>query len=96
MKVSDFESYFDLAGYHFGGTFHPPVIKKNDGTFQIRILKESTMSRTGISTVNYEYFYTDKKGVITQCPRGLTKEFKGRKVEDVAKVAKELATKDAP
>ena len=74
------ESLGEIVGYNFG-TYSPGVRKKEDGSYTVRILDSYSVSRSGSRSTSYAYFDISKDGIITSCPRGTTKMFKGRKVE---------------
>lgn len=87
IRFEQIENRFELISYRwFDGTLKAAVIKKDDGTYQIRILT----SRRG-STDRYGYFEANADGVITAAPYGHTKDYKGGRItgldEAVAKYA---------
>jgi hypothetical protein len=76
--------------------FCPAIVKqeKEGGGYSIRILVSSSQNfRSGGVSNSWDYFTTDAEGVITQCPRGMTKEFKGWKIRDIEAKVEEYKDK---
>ena len=86
------ESLGLLASYDIG-KFSPAVWKKPDGAYCVRTLEGMSFNRSGSCCRSWGYFDLDKDGIITSCPRGLTKRFKGCKVRDIEAKVEEYKDK---
>lgn len=93
MKEVHVASLGRLAGYTFGGKWCPAVFKKDRGGYGVRILLGASFSTRGTSQ-SYGYYDLDDNHVITSCPRGYTKQFKGAKVVDLLDVMRKWETKE--
>jgi hypothetical protein len=82
MNEINIESLGEIVGYNFG-KYCPGVIKKDDGSYSVRVIERIAYSRNGSRSISYGYFTLDKDAVITSCPRSLTKAYKGRKIRDI-------------
>lgn len=84
------ENRFELIGYRwFDGTWKAAVIKKDDGTAQIRVL----VSRRG-NNDRYGYFEINADGVITASPRGYAKDYNGYRITGLDDAIAKYATDD--
>lgn len=76
IRFERIEDRFELISYRwFDGSLKPAVIRKDDGTYQIRVLTSRTAK-----TDRYGYFVTDTDGVITAAPYGHAKDYKGGRI----------------
>lgn len=91
--IDDPKQLGQLASYNFAG-FSPAVYRNKPWTndppgthhgYCVRILMKSTWSSSGGNQTKYGYFELDKEGVITSCPRSMTKTWKGTKLADIDK-----------
>jgi hypothetical protein len=75
--------------------FCPAVIKeKQKEGYSIRILVSSNQDfRSSRVQTSWDYFTTDAEGVIISCPRGMTKQFKGYRIRDIAAKVEEYKEK---
>lgn len=87
------ESLGQLTGYSLGGTWCPAVFKKDRGGYGVRILLGVSISQRYLSS-RYGYYDLDDGHVITRCPRGYTKQFKGAKVVDLLDAMKKWETEE--
>lgn len=72
ITLQDIKDRFDLSFSIFGGS---PITLIDNG-YQIRIRTAVKInSIRGTTTINWDYFMTDKDGIIYRSPRGYAKEF---------------------
>jgi hypothetical protein len=84
------ERRFELIGYRwFDGTWKAAVIRKDDGTSQIRVL----ISRRGNSD-RYGYFEINADGIITASPRGYARDYNGTRITGLDDAIIKYATDD--
>jgi hypothetical protein len=74
------------------GTFHPAVIKREDGTYRVRV-ETTSITRGSSTTAGYGYFFLDSEGVVTKSPHGRGRECNGIRVTGMDEAAKAHAGK---
>lgn len=90
IRFDSIEARFELIGYRwFDGAWKAAVIKKDDGTAQIRVLT----SRRG-NTDRYGYFEINADGVITASPRGHARDYNGARITGLDEAVAKYATDD--
>ena len=78
LQLSYIEAYFELSSMRFFGSFMPAVSKMKNGGYRIRVLKSETKTYGHQTQVEYEYFETDKDGLVLSSPRGCAKKFNNK------------------
>jgi hypothetical protein len=92
--VEAIESEFELISFRwFGGKWCPAVTRKDDGTYQIRVLM-SRITRGADVTDKYDYFELDADGVIVRSPRGYARTYNKLRVRDIADAVARFAAED--
>lgn len=91
-------NYLPLASYTMFGKFHPAVYKKYDskGEFEgygIRVITKRIQKFNGSTEYTWDYFELDKEGVVTKCPRGHTKQYKGTTIDNIEQAVEEYKDK---
>jgi hypothetical protein len=86
------ENLGQLASQTFMGRFSPAITKNTNG-YSVRIFKSCYHDVSGNSKQAWDYFDTDLEGKILKCPRGMTKEFKGKIVDNIEASYKEYKEK---
>jgi hypothetical protein len=90
IRFERIEDRFELISYRwFDGSLKPAVIRKDDGTYQIRVLTSRTAK-----TDRYGYFETDADGLITAAPRGHAKDYKGGRITGLDDAVAKYAADD--
>lgn len=90
IAFATIENRFELIGYRwFDGTWKAAVIKKGDGTAQIRVLT----SRRG-NTDRYGYFEINPDGIVTASPRGYARDYNGSRITGLDDAVAKYATDD--
>lgn len=83
IRFEHIERRFTLAAYTwFDGTFKPAVIKREDGTYSIRVLT-SSRTRGAKTTDRYGYFVLSREGIIAKSPYGFGRDYNGMRVTGV-------------
>jgi hypothetical protein len=88
----DFPFEDRLASYVVWGNFSSAVVFDGE-TYSLRVLIDSSSSWNGNKHFGYDYFECDKDGIITKCPRGLTKQYKGVKISNITDLLEEYKNK---
>lgn len=92
--VEAIENEFELISYRwFSGKWCPAVTRKDDGTYQIRVLMSRNVRGANI-TDKYDYFELDADGVITKSPRGYARAYNKIRVRDIGDAVARFAVED--
>ena len=94
ISLESIEADFELISYRwFTGKWCPAVTRKDDNTYQIRVLM-SRITRGADVTDKYDHFELDADGVIVRSPRGYARTYNKLRVRDIGDAVARFATED--